>query len=67
MTVRTSPRAEFGTRLCRAYFPSYGYNPSTKECESFTYGGCGGNSNRFNTKPECEEACDVQRINKKCI
>ena len=29
----------------------------TRRCETFSYGGCGGNNNRFFTQEECEEAC----------
>jgi hypothetical protein len=32
-------------------------NPETGECETFTYGGCGGNSNKFDTKEDCEARC----------
>ena len=42
---------------CLAYMPSYGFNSDTGECESFIYGGCQGNANRFDTLAECEAAC----------
>ena len=45
------------TGPCRAYFPSFFYNSETKQCESFVYGGCRGNGNRFSSKSECEEKC----------
>ena len=35
----------------------YFYNPVTKECERFVYGGCGGNGNRFSTKDSCDWVC----------
>ena len=42
---------------CRAAFPRWFYNSTSQRCESFTYGGCGGNANRFETRELCESAC----------
>nr|XP_025044615.1 carboxypeptidase inhibitor SmCI-like isoform X2 [Pelodiscus sinensis] len=42
---------------CEAYMPHYFYNPASKSCERFIYGGCGGNGNRFATEEECLRAC----------
>jgi hypothetical protein len=42
---------------CRGSFPKYYYNSYTKKCENFTYGGCAGNDNRFETLEECQEEC----------
>ncbi|XP_066495790.1 carboxypeptidase inhibitor SmCI-like [Tiliqua scincoides] len=42
---------------CRASFPRYYYNYSTKKCESFTYGGCRGNANNFIKESDCIEQC----------
>ncbi|CAF0950038.1 unnamed protein product [Rotaria sp. Silwood1] len=42
---------------CKARMPRFYYNSATKNCESFTYGGCQGNKNNFLTKAECENAC----------
>jgi hypothetical protein len=42
---------------CKAYFPRFFHNPETGVCESFIYGGCGGNENNFETFEECEAAC----------
>ncbi|EDW12596.1 spleen trypsin inhibitor I [Drosophila mojavensis] len=42
---------------CFALFYRFAYNLDTHACEEFIYGGCGGNSNNFNSKAECEELC----------
>jgi len=42
---------------CYASFNKFSFNKATNKCEKFTYGGCGGNANRFDTKSECENAC----------
>ncbi|XP_057307796.1 low-density lipoprotein receptor-related protein 4-like isoform X3 [Hydractinia symbiolongicarpus] len=42
---------------CMAYFLRWYYNEKTKRCETFAYGGCGGNANRFLTKEKCERNC----------
>lgn len=52
------PRAEGGPELtCLAAIPKFYHNAETKQCEEFYYGGCGGNTNRFDTKEECEAKC----------
>lgn len=51
----------------RAYIPSYFYNPSTKECEFFAYGGIQGNENRFKSKEECEKSCTPKPNRNKII
>ncbi|KAI6241997.1 hypothetical protein M3Y99_00276400 [Aphelenchoides fujianensis] len=33
------------------------YDPSIGDCRKFTFGGCRGNSNRFNTQTECQQRC----------
>ncbi|CAI5778630.1 four-disulfide core domain 3-like [Podarcis lilfordi] len=43
--------------LCRAYIQLYFYCPVRRRCLQFLYGGCGGNSNRFSTKEECQKSC----------
>ena len=41
----------------RAAFPRWFYNSTSQRCESFTYGGCEGNANQFETRELCENAC----------
>ena len=45
------------TGPCRAKSVQYFYNPVTKRCEKFVYGGCGGNGNRFGNKGGCDFTC----------
>jgi len=45
------------TGNCRGNFPNYYYNQTTRKCELFVYGGCGGNGNRFNDALSCTKAC----------
>nr|ACM40916.1 tissue factor pathway inhibitor [Culicoides nubeculosus] len=41
----------------RAILKSFYYNPKSRRCEEFEYGGLGGNENNFETKENCEEEC----------
>ncbi|OQR74224.1 hypothetical protein BIW11_09215 [Tropilaelaps mercedesae] len=43
--------------LCMGAFMKWWFNPITAECEEFTYGGCGGNANNFETKAACDMRC----------
>jgi hypothetical protein len=42
---------------CFASMARYAFNVTSGRCELFTYGGCGGNENNFETQVECEEEC----------
>ncbi|XP_047994779.1 papilin-like isoform X3 [Leguminivora glycinivorella] len=53
--------AEVG--LCRAAIPRFYFNAASRRCEPFTYGGCGGNHNNFETIQECEQRCAPAPVN----
>ena len=42
---------------CEGYYPKYFFNVTSGQCESFIYGGCGGNNNRFESPEECQSRC----------
>ncbi|XP_019683681.2 colostrum trypsin inhibitor-like [Felis catus] len=42
---------------CRGRFYRYFYNSTAHECEHFTYGGCRGNANNFETTEMCLRVC----------
>lgn len=42
---------------CRRFIPSFFFDKHTGQCTSFTYTGCGGNSNNFKSEEECYIKC----------
>uniref|UniRef100_A0A8C8S2X0 BPTI/Kunitz inhibitor domain-containing protein n=1 Tax=Pelusios castaneus TaxID=367368 RepID=A0A8C8S2X0_9SAUR len=48
---------------CTAVISRWFYNWRTKTCEEFSYGGCNGNKNNFETKAGCLRACTGQGKN----
>lgn len=42
---------------CRAAFPKFYFDPITRTCQQFLYGGCDGSANRFSSEDECEAVC----------
>lgn len=42
---------------CRGAMPRFFFNPATRSCEGFIYGGCDANENNFETHEECEQVC----------
>ncbi|XP_077527610.1 uncharacterized protein LOC144138980 [Haemaphysalis longicornis] len=49
---------DFDSGPCFATLPMYYYRRDSKKCEMFVYGGCGGNSNRFDSQKACQERCE---------
>ncbi|MEM7245767.1 MAG: BPTI/Kunitz domain-containing protein [Acidobacteriota bacterium] len=47
---------------CDAAIPRWYFDSGSGACEMFTYGGCEGNANNFETQAECERACDLCRL-----
>ena len=43
--------------MCRAAMKRFYFNAQTQSCESFIYGGCGGNSNNYMSESECMLNC----------
>ncbi|XP_026579467.1 kunitz/BPTI-like toxin [Pseudonaja textilis] len=44
-------------RTCKINASAFYYNSASNSCQEFLYGGCKGNSNRFETKSECHHTC----------
>ncbi|CAG7824316.1 unnamed protein product [Allacma fusca] len=42
---------------CRALIPAFYFDKSLGACKFFSYGGCQGNANNFDTREDCEELC----------
>ena len=48
---------ESETGPCKGAFDRFFYNATSGQCEKFSYGGCEGNENRFETQEECVQTC----------
>ncbi|XP_060646864.1 kunitz-type protease inhibitor 2 [Drosophila nasuta] len=46
---------------CRMSLERYYYNKDKNACETFKYGGCRGNDNRWGFQQTCEEACLIRK------
>ena len=42
---------------CRGSFIRWYYDTDTRRCRMFTYGGCRGNGNRFDSADQCRRTC----------
>ncbi|ELU04243.1 hypothetical protein CAPTEDRAFT_219882 [Capitella teleta] len=45
---------------CSGYNPVWYFEPVTRTCRRFLYGGCDGNGNRFESLDDCQAACLYQ-------
>ncbi|XP_045490551.1 papilin [Pieris rapae] len=53
---------------CAGKFLRWGYDPNLRRCSQFIWGGCGGNTNRFNSEAACMQRCDPPgALQAKCI
>ena len=48
---------------CRPRFLRYYYNSRTGQCQTFYYGGCGGNGNNFRSLSQCKRKCMPSKLN----
>ncbi|XP_029822616.2 carboxypeptidase inhibitor SmCI [Ixodes scapularis] len=53
--VGCKPEADSG--VCDAHIRRWFFNVKTGQCETFVYGGCGGNENNYKSRKNCEIAC----------
>ncbi|CAL8294199.1 unnamed protein product [Merluccius merluccius] len=52
---------------CRHDVQRYYYNPVTRKCEEFYYGGCQGNANNFKSVQACRKTCFmIPKVPQKC-
>ncbi|XP_026732268.1 carboxypeptidase inhibitor SmCI-like [Trichoplusia ni] len=50
---------------CRSKISMYYFDPDSKNCSTFTWGGCQGNGNRFDTHEDCMGFCLSKRTDNK--
>ena len=49
------------TGPCRAHLKRFFFDNESRNCDSFTYGGCDGNGNNFDSLDECNRVCGEGR------
>ncbi|KAG7156303.1 Neurexin-4-like 1 [Homarus americanus] len=52
------------TELCRGHFPKFYFDPASKTCRNFVYGGCRGNKNIYKTAADCYAKCYPAHLTK---
>ncbi|XP_066282432.1 papilin-like isoform X1 [Branchiostoma lanceolatum] len=50
---------------CSTWEEAWYYDANTEACSQFWYGSCGGNGNRFKSQEECQNACELHKVNPK--
>ena len=50
---------EIKTGPCRGSFEKWGFDRDTRRCIQFSYGGCRGNRNNFDSYHSCNETCNA--------
>jgi len=48
---------------CKGNFLRWYYDPDSSGCQTFLYGGCRGNANRYATEEDCMRACRQYAVN----
>ncbi|CAG5102589.1 Oidioi.mRNA.OKI2018_I69.chr1.g372.t1.cds [Oikopleura dioica] len=56
-TTRDDCALPYEVGMCRAAIPRFYYNIDSGKCEKFTWGGCGGNLNKFPDEESCMNLC----------
>ncbi|KJH46710.1 Kunitz/Bovine pancreatic trypsin inhibitor domain protein [Dictyocaulus viviparus] len=56
-TIEEVCRSTQDSGPCKEYSEKFYYNAYKGTCQTFIYGGCGGNLNRFRTEEECMQRC----------
>ncbi|XP_059351176.1 papilin-like [Daphnia carinata] len=56
------PPVQPGTASCLAFVPSWTFNSTVGQCQSYVYEGCGRTANLFNSLDECDTACGPEPI-----
>ena len=51
---------------CEAAIPRFAFDATRGQCVPFTYGGCGGNGNNFETLEDCQRVCGGAVIDVQC-
>ncbi|XP_078591705.1 papilin-like isoform X1 [Branchiostoma floridae x Branchiostoma japonicum] len=50
---------------CSQWEEAWYYDANTKSCTQFWYGSCGGNGNRYKSQEECQNTCELLKVNPK--
>lgn len=56
------PPVQPGSASCLAFVPSWTFNSTVGQCQSYVYEGCGRTANLFNSLDECDTACGPEPI-----